>query len=252
MHFFFFAPKSTFRRLLALLVILSAGLAANAQTDPDAKFLRKYGRQLEAYQFVQSLHDSGTLVVLLVSERNRVNSLERQLHYPDLTERQRELTEKDLQSLKANIQARNKDIIAAFADIYRGSRVVFSYDTCARELKNGIRTGIFIDSTLRINPDITVTKPLVVLQFATAEKLWLLRDSTLNPLPKYYPQQVRTSFTEELDDPLDIAGNTQSEIFGHYARAMKQLPRLAYIRNKMRLKASMKAMKQEAQNPKTM
>jgi hypothetical protein len=109
----------------------------------------------------------------------------------------------------------NRNTIKAFLDNYRFSKVYFIYSTSLDSLHNGTRSGIFLDTTLSVNPSITMKETFYLLaesDFIYNSSLGFVREDSAkyvveggNPSASELPIVVKNRYGHQLKHPFPYA-----------------------------------------------
>lgn len=144
------------RFLLVLFVLSSLVSKAQEERTGDKDYhddtFKKYGKragQIAAWQ-IQNLK-FGALVVRLQTNQRKIEA------YRKIGQ------EKQALEVIAQTQFYNKLIIKAFNKKFDFCKVYFIYANCSDSLLKGVRQGIFVDTTLSVNPSIVMNEKFYIL-----------------------------------------------------------------------------------------
>jgi len=152
----------------------------------------------KAYESAQALKE-GVLVVCLPSNHNKIKALTAILDKAQVHENEKKRAWEQLTATITETDSDNKIAIAAFRTEYRFSEVYFAYDTAVTQLRQGITDGFFLNDSLELAPDISLTgKSWFVLRMGYTDasqtsgaEAFILSDSNLNALPPPFPSTIR-------------------------------------------------------------
>lgn len=141
---------------------LAQGVGSNVpeyQNKDQFKKFKKRANLVSAWQ-IQNLR-FGALVVRLQNNQRKVDAL-------------RKVGEQNLANeVIAAAQFYNKLMIRAYTKEFKFCKVYFIYSQVSDSLLNGTRKGIFLDSTLKVNPSINMTENFYII----AEKDYVYNSS---------------------------------------------------------------------------
>lgn len=199
---------------LVTVFLLFAGFDLQAQTtrvqqdadykDPNTheKF-RKRRLAVSAWQINQL--KQGALVVRLNTGRMLIDALKRQ--------------GLDDEAEKARLEqaAINKNIILAYTERYTFSKVYFLPSNFSDTLLKGARSGIFVDSTLNVDPSITMQENFYLLaegDYVYNSSIGFVpEDSAMavvergNPSSVYFPIVIKNKYGHQLKAPFPYSTN---------------------------------------------
>ncbi|MCB0560657.1 MAG: hypothetical protein KDD09_16995 [Phaeodactylibacter sp.] len=176
------------------LFLLWAGPATGQETP-----LPRQERTEIAQESIKALY-GGTLIVRLPSFQTKIDGMKGVLSSsgPDSPNRAR--IEKMLKETLDNRQEFNQNMIAAFQEEYHFSEVYFMLDTATAALKSGQLQGIFLNSSLEIDPNIHLDgpPPYFVLRFGSTSDMstdgveaMVIMDGQFQDLDKPFPYYQR-------------------------------------------------------------
>ena len=195
---------------LALLVCFAAALKAqsvsetNSKDYKDAKTHEKFRKRrmaVSAWQINQL--KQGALVVRLKTSSHLINGLKKR--------------GEDIQAEKARIEqlAINKNYMRAFLEKYTFSKVYFIYSNSSDSLLKGARSGIFVDTTMKVNPAITMSEKFYLLaetDFIYNSSIGFVPEDSAsavveqgNPSSSEAPVIVKNKYGHQLKDPFPFS-----------------------------------------------
>jgi len=180
----------------------------------DYKKFRKYNAQIAAWQ-IQNLR-FGALVVRLQNNQKKIDAC-------------RKVGNVDLENkIRSETQYYNKLMIQAYTDEFHFCKVYFIFAQYSDSLLNGLRKGIFIDSTLQINNAIEMTEAYYILaekDYVFNSSIGLVKEDTAkfiseNGNPAFQaPVVLKNKFGHQLKAPFPfyvnrvvLKGNTQHSL----------------------------------------
>jgi hypothetical protein len=202
------SKKLTF---IILLAFLCEDAAAQVQTqdngyhdykDPKTheKFLKRR-RTVSAWQINQL--KNGALVVRLKTNHLLISQLKKR--------GEEHLAEK----ARLEQAAVNVSMIKAYLHNYNFSKVYFIYSHSSDSLLNGTRSGIFIDTTLKVNPSITMPEKFYLIaepDYIYNSSLGFVREDSArsvveagNPSSSEKPIVVKNKYGHQLKSPFPYA-----------------------------------------------
>ena len=195
---------------------------------------------LIANKAIKDLKD-GALVVRLKSKSNKISKLEELIASPDVKESSKNKLRKEL---KTTIEERNKynvELVKAMSELYTFSKVYYMYDTHSKALKNGTRSGIFLNENLEEDPKITLRgEHFFVLKTGTTDsesttglEALIIMDNQLVDLKRPFPYYVRINSIGRLfvrifnpkklvqKDAKEIVGKLEAQLNKFYEETTK-------------------------------
>lgn len=104
----------------------------------------------------------------------------------------------------------NKNMMYGFIDGYKFSKIYFIYSNCVDSIKKGVRTGIFLDTTMKINAEITMNESFYLfLQSGT-----FVENSTIG-----FVKEDTAKFVKENGNVKNCDCYSTSNKFGHQVYA---------------------------------
>lgn len=181
-------------------------------TNMIAQELSRKERVVLAEQSIKDLKD-GTLVLRLKSKRNKIEKLEELLAKSDIKESVRSSLNDEL---KKTIDQRNRyniSLINAFEENYSFSNIYYMYDTASVSLRNGTRSGIFLDKSLELDSAIEIPEGAFFVAktgttnstSTTGVEALVIMDDQLKDMQRPFPYYVR----------LNSIGRLFTRIFNH-------------------------------------
>lgn len=100
---------------------------------------------------------TNSLIVILRTNEKRLRELGILSRSSDITERQRIGIKTKIEATKRENETINNALISSFREHYHFSQVYFVYDTSLTSLKNGIKSGIFVNENGAVDKSIELT-----------------------------------------------------------------------------------------------
>ena len=177
---------------LVFWVLISSGDVI-AQDD-----LRRSERRAIAEQSIKQLKE-GTLVLRLKSKRNKIREMKKVIAAPDIKPALRKRLEKRLENTIKERDRYNQSLIDAFDEYYSFSNIYYIYDSSSVELKNGERSGIFLDKNREVDPTIEIPEGDVFVlrtgntdySSTTGIEALVVMNKELKDLQRPFPYYVR-------------------------------------------------------------
>jgi hypothetical protein len=166
----------------------------------DAKTHEKFRKRrqtVSAWQINQLKR--GALVIRLKTNHMLINELKKrgEIH--------------DAEKARMEQAAINLNMMRAFLNNYRFSKVYFIYSNSSDSLLNGTRSGIFVDTTLKVNPAITMKENFYLLgesDFVYNSSIGFVREDSAkyvtergNPSSMEMPIVLKNKFGHQLKNP---------------------------------------------------
>ena len=156
---------------LVILFCIPLLLCTHPATGQEAPLLREE-RAAIARESIKALY-GGTLIVRLPSYQTKIDGMKDILSSsgPDSPNRKR--VEKLLEATLADRKEFNQNMMAAFEEVYGFSSAYFMLDTATAALKSGRLEGIFLNSSLDVDPTIQLdgAPPYFVLRFGSTSDM---------------------------------------------------------------------------------
>jgi hypothetical protein len=199
------------RSILSLLLILSISFAMAQSTNRADNSLdykdreshenfRKRRKAVAAWQINQL--KKGALIVRLKTNQMAIDAL---LKSGD------EVGAEKLRIEQAGI---NTSMIKAFKDHYRFSKLYFMYSGASDSLLKGVKAGIFIDSTLNVNPSIRITEEFYLIaesDFVYSSSIGFVPESAAPKVTEHgtpssfeYPIVFKNKYGHQLKEPFPV------------------------------------------------
>ena len=193
--------------LLFLFVLISDTISAQAQTgghtvndykDSDShERFRKRRVVVGAWQINQL--KTGALVVRLKTNNNLIKELRKR---GDSAQAEK---------IRLERAAININYMRAFMNYYKFSKVYFIYSHSSDSLLNGTRSGIFVDTTLNVNPSIRMNEKFYLLaesDFVYNTTIGFIREDSVKnvsergtPSSSEYPVVIKNKYGHQLKGP---------------------------------------------------
>lgn len=188
--------------LLFLLLLVGQIFAqSNASTVEYSDALPEETRIAIAKSALQRLKDkSTTLIVRLPSNHKKMTELERLAKSKTLDPQKAMRMKEVLITTRAMTPAFNVRLMTSFYENYDFSEILFMHDTASISLKNGLTSGIFLNTRVQTDANIELkTAEYLILHvdydgFPEAMNIndFDVLDMQLKKLPNPFPQDART------------------------------------------------------------
>jgi len=165
--------------------------------------------RLESFEAVKEMKYGGVLVVRLKTNYVKIRALEKELTNPNISASKKKRLQTILVETISRRDALNETMAKTFLDSFSFCPVYLSYDSSANSLKNGLRKGIFLNSSLQIDADISIPDTAKIFIAYYHEKsgnypsdglmLRRLGSELADPFPHY--TAVKESFLNEQNTP---------------------------------------------------
>ncbi len=131
----------------------------------------------------------GTLIVRLNSNRRKMDELVKMIANPVFSLEERSRFQRRLDQTKAETRLENLDLMQAFDWAYDYSKVLFMYDTASLLLKNGEKSGYFLDRQLEPDPSAALESDFWMVAYFNHDVPHLIEllDQGGNKLNKPFP-----------------------------------------------------------------
>jgi len=165
--------------------------------------------RLESFEAVKEMKYGGVLVVRLKTNYVKIRALEKELTNPNISASKKKRLQTILVETISRRDALNETMAKTFLDSFSFCPVYLSYDSSANSLKNGLRKGVFLNSSLQIDADISIPDTAKIFIAYYHEKsgnypsdglmLRRLGSELADPFPHY--TAVKESFLNEQNTP---------------------------------------------------
>ena len=165
--------------------------------------------RLESFEAVKEMKYGGVLVVRLKTNYVKIRALEKELTNPNISASKKKRLQTILVETISRRDALNETMAKTFLDSFSFCPVYLSYDSSANSLKNGLRKGIFLNSSLQIDADISIPDTAKIFIAYYHEKsgnypsdglmIRRLGSELADPFPHY--TAVKESFLNEQNTP---------------------------------------------------
>ncbi|MEY3368689.1 MAG: hypothetical protein RI973_1844 [Bacteroidota bacterium] len=186
---------------LPLCTLVTAFVLAATSPASAQPLVFSDDEKLQAREMLSSL-SGGTLIVRLNSNHRKMKELERLASSTGISEKKSAQFREMLQTTAEETRQENSDIHYVFSTYYNFSKVLYMYDTASLQLKNGVKSGYFLDSSLQVNPSIRLEDDdwLMIYFRHESPALFKLLDKNLKEvLPTFpLPKRPRLSFVKKL------------------------------------------------------
>ncbi len=166
----------------------------------NAQELSRIERRAIAAQAITDLKD-GVLVLRLKSKKNKITKIEELMASPRVSENEKNKLRRELER---TIDERNRDNLSltfAFDKNYKFSDIYYIYDTASVSLKNGQRSGIFLNKNLELDASISIPEgKFFVIRTGTTDnsvttgvEALVIMDQNFKDLTRPFPYYVRVN-----------------------------------------------------------
>ena len=170
-----------------------------------AQSIPKKERRAIARQAIQNLK-GGTLVLRLKSKHNKITKLEELLAAPDIKESVKIKLSKNLETTIDERNQFNLSLTNAFEEYFSFSNIYYMYDTSSIALKNGQRSGFFLNKNLELDPSIEIPEgEFFVIKIGTTDastttgvEAMVIMDKNLKDMMPPFPYYVRINSISRL------------------------------------------------------
>jgi len=196
--------KPFFIAFQILITFIFWSVKTNAQPTVSDKENR-----LAAFAAIKEMKNGGILVVRLETNHVKIRALERNLSDPNLKPAKRKRLQGMLDETTIRRDAINQTLANTFSDSFNFCPVYLSYDSSANTLKNGAKSGIFLNRELKIDPSIQLPDSANIFIAYYHEKsgefpsdglmLRKLLKTLKDPFPNY--TAIKESFVNDINTP---------------------------------------------------
>jgi hypothetical protein len=194
-------PKKM-KQLLILTIALISYFSATAQIPPQ------YAVR-EAVKEAKRMKEEGVLVIRLETAHTKVKMLERALTNENLKKRKRKRLQMMLDETVLKRDKMNQAIVETIRDTFDFCPYYISYDTSAADLKEGKRSGIFYNTELEKDENISIPDSAEIYILYYHEKsgnhpsdgliIRRLKSTLSAPFPDF--TAIRESFINDINTP---------------------------------------------------
>jgi hypothetical protein len=195
-------------RLTLIATFLVFASVAFAQYDADPTpydSLTADQRKEMALDAIHAIKD-GVLILRLESNHRKIEEMERLAGRNDLNEEERTKWQKRVTAVKEDTRRRNKWLVDAFIAKYDFSKLLIMYDTATQLLKQGVKSGYFLNQHLELDAGASlgeVSYRLVRFGKASYERNssasgLVLLDQDFKELPSPFPYFVSLNIFEKV------------------------------------------------------
>lgn len=176
-----------FKFWATLVLALLLTVCAIAQNDDIHD-----SRKTEARSLLRQL-PKGVLVVRLNSNHRKMTELERLLDSPDVNEKSKIRFKKMLETTRMETRQEGLDLMKAFDGNYNFSKVLFMFDTASLLLKNGVKSGYFLNEALEVDSSLRLESNDWLLMYFRHESpvSFILLDQNLETVERPFPLPKR-------------------------------------------------------------
>jgi hypothetical protein len=172
------------------------------------------GQETTSIQKIEELKN-GVALVRLYMNKPKVDMLQKTIN-DDKTDTNTKASLK--RTLDAHIADRNNykmKVIKAFTEKYNFSKVFFMYDYDQKKLKEGIKSGYFLDNNGEVDPSISIeNKSFLIFGRGNNDETVVISQLSGEPLPKGFPVDYKPSILGIFNAvfPKDKLGNYISKL----------------------------------------
>jgi len=155
--------------LLILSIVIQAhimGQGYDVGASYDTLGLNKRSQLAE-----QAINDlkNGVLVVRLKTGNNKLSALHRVANSQEVGAATQEKFKEKIAAYEQELRQENEWLVKALEENYTFSETVFLLDTSAYQLKNQVRSGIFLNNKMEVDPGISLEgRPFLVVYYGQA------------------------------------------------------------------------------------
>jgi hypothetical protein len=200
------------RRIVQIRIILIVLSGLYFTSNVVSQNLSGKERRDIATQAINDL-EGGTLILRLKSKHNKITKIKEILADPDIQESARIKLNKELRSTIDERDRFNISLTNAFEEYYSFSNIYYIYDTASISLKNGQRSGIFLNKNLELDSQTKIPEgKFFVIKVGTTDsssttgvEALVLMDQHFKDLQSPFPYYVR----------INSIGRLFTRIFNH-------------------------------------
>ena len=211
------------KKIVLVVVFILCFVSIQAQLDEkpyrpedykDPKQFEKFRKRrmvIAAWQINEL--KNGALIVKLKTNANQINAFNKHGE-PD------KALEKTIETYIIN-----KNIMMAYLDNFKFCKVYFIYSNSHDSLLKGARSGVFLDTTLKINPSITLNEKFYLIaekDFAYNSSIGFVKEDSAkfvvekgNPSGVTYDIVVKNKFGHQLKHPFPYLGSFTKKIINY-------------------------------------
>ena len=158
-------------------------------------YISPASEKTEAKTLLKQLSE-GVLVVRLSSNNRKMKELERLANSPDASEKNKKRFQKMLETTREEGRQESLDVMKSFDGNYNFSKVLFMYDTASLQLKNGVKSGYFLNRELKVDPSISLEYDdwLMIYFRHESPTLFVLLDRQFEQVQRPFPIPKRPVF----------------------------------------------------------
>lgn len=168
--------------------------------ETQAQQLSRLERKQIAERAINDLK-GGVLILRLKSKRNKITKLEELIASPKVKEVDKKKLRKELERTIDNQNRENLTLTEAFEKYYTFSDIYYMYDTASVSLKNGVKSGIFLNKNLELDESISIPKgEFFIIRTGTTDSgsttgvdAMVIMDSKLKDMNRPFPYYVRVN-----------------------------------------------------------
>lgn len=189
--------------LKAILIVLLLPVVVWGQRDDLHTQKEKKAHSQEA---ILDLKERGAVVLRLQTNHRKIQLLEQTLMSDDITEHQRHRHQRMLDNTLRRRDLFNEALRYSFVETFDFCPVYVMYDTSSSQLRDGVRSGIFLNDKREIDPNITLDEEQVfVVNFKDKSaqfpydvlRMQRLESKLADPFPYVVP--IRASWLNDVN-----------------------------------------------------
>jgi hypothetical protein len=153
-----------------------------------------YGQQkTSALDFIENLKNGAAIVRLYVN-KPKMDMLQKSINDARTPESEKKALEKILADHQMDRELYVKHVIKAFKENYTFSKVYFMYDYDQKKLKDGVRSGIFLDANGKLDSSIELEEQhFLIFGRGNNDETILISQLNGEPLPSEFPTSYKRS-----------------------------------------------------------
>jgi hypothetical protein len=168
-------------KLVLLIIAFSLSCSAYCQ------------QKTSALELIENLKNGAAIVRLYVN-KPKVDLLQKSINDSRTPEAEKKELEKILADHQLDRELYVKHVIKAFKENYTFSKVYFMYDYDQKKLKDGVRSGIFLDENGRLDNSITLEEQhFLIFGRGNNDDIILISQLNGEPLPSEFPASYKRS-----------------------------------------------------------
>ncbi len=176
---------------MILSFVVSIGSIAIAQNDAQLSIST-------AAEQLNKLHE-GTLVVRIYMNKNKADLLQKTIQDPKTSEEKKKSLSQLLKDHLEDREQYKKNVIHAFKNSYRFSKVAFIHDYDQKKLANGRDAGIFLNDQGIVDPSISMETDFYLLcGRGNTDDSFIIYAPNGDNMPSHFPNKYNRNILEGL------------------------------------------------------